>query len=139
MITDAQTRLFNAQAITNAAVVSNIYDTGAATPARNIGRGQPLRLKATVDTTFVGGTGLSITYEQSPNADGSGSTVLGTWNPGATPAGGTSVVDVHLPQNTQRYVFARVTPTGTYTAGALSANIVSDTDTGSFYAGNTGY
>lgn len=139
MITDAQTRLFNAQAITNAAVLSNIYDTGPSTPARNIGRGQPLRLKATVDTTFAGGTGLSLTYEQSDNPDGSSSTVLGTFALGATPAGGTSVLDVHVPQNTKRYVFARVTPTGTYTAGALSVNIVSDTDTGSFYAGNTGY
>jgi hypothetical protein len=139
MIIDAQARFFNAQAVTSAAVISNIYDTlSSNTPARNIGRGQPLRLVATIDTTFAGGTALTLTYEQSANPDGSSSTVLSTGAVGATPAAGTKAWDVHVPQNTQRYVFVRATPTGTYTAGALSAELVSDTDGNPYYTANTG-
>jgi hypothetical protein len=140
MITDAQTRLLNAAAITAAGtLVSNSYDTGAGgSPAANIGRGQPLRLKATAGAAFVGGTGLTLNYVQSDNPDLSTPDILGTKVAGATPAAGSDLWDIHLPQNTKRYVGVTVVSTGTYTAGNLSVNIVSDTRSDTAYPANTG-
>jgi hypothetical protein len=140
MITDAQTRLAQAQAVTGAAVISqNIYDLLVS--GRNIGRGEPMRLIISVDTAFAGGTSLQATFEQSPNPDGSNSTVIGTSPavPVANLVAGAKLWDVHVPQNAQRYVFVRFTPTGTFTGGAVSANIVHDTDYSNTAPANTGY
>lgn len=141
MIIDAQTRFAQAQAVTAAGttISQNVYDTLVA--GRNIGRGEPLRLVVSADVDFVGGTDIKFTYEQSPNPDGSGSTVLAT-SPTTTAAnakGGTPLWDIHIPQNTQRYVFLRATSTGTFTAGAFSAGIVHDSPYPNNAAANTGY
>jgi hypothetical protein len=141
MITDAQTRLALAQPVTAAGttISQNIYDILSA--GRNIGRGEPLRLVVTADASFVGGTSVSFTYEQSPNPDGSGSTVLGT-SPtvaAANATAGTALWDIHIPQNTQRYVFLRVTSIGTFTAGTFSAHIVHDSPYPNTAPANTGY
>lgn len=141
MITDAQARLALAQPVTAAGttISQNIYDL--LTAGRNIGRGEPLRLVVTADASFVGGTDVKFTYEQSPNPDGSGSTVLATSPTTVTanaPAG-TSFWDIHIPQNTQRYVFLRVTSTGTFTAGSFSAHIVHDSSYPNTAPANTGY
>lgn len=141
MITDAQTRLAQGQTVTaaGATISQNVYDTLIA--SRNIGRGEPLRLVVTADQTFVGGTNLTFTYEQSPNPDGSGSTVLGTSQTiaAANATAGAVLWDIHVPQNLQRYLFLRVTSTGTFTAGAFSANIVHDSGYANTAAANTGY
>ncbi len=141
MITDAQTRLASAQAVTAAGttISQNVYDILSA--GRNIGRGEPLRLVVSADASFIGGTDVKFTYEQSPNPDGSGSTVLGT-SPTIVAANatiGAPLWDIHVPQNTQRYVFVRVTSTGTFTAGAFSANIVHDSPYPNNAPANTGY
>ncbi|WP_375272051.1 Bbp16 family capsid cement protein [Sphingomonas sp.] len=141
MITDAQTRFAQAQAVTAAAttITQNVYDTLVAN--RNIGRGEPLRLVVSADTDFVGGTDVKFTYEQSPNPDGSGSTVLATspTTVAANAKAGVPLWDIHIPQNTQRYVFLRVTSTGTFTAGAFSASIVHDSPYPNNAPANTGY
>jgi hypothetical protein len=54
MITDAQTKFSDAQAVTTGTQVStNSYDMGV---ARDIGRGRDLRVYANVTTAFTGGT-----------------------------------------------------------------------------------
>lgn len=140
MITDAQTRLAQGQAVTAATttISQNVYDT---TVARNLGRGSVLRLVVSADTAFAGGTDLKFTYEESSNPDGSSSNVLATspTTTQANAAAGVKFWDIRLPDNKLRYVFVRVTSTGTFTAGSFSANIVQTTDAPNIAAANTGY
>lgn len=137
-ITDAQTRLAQGQSVTAAGATAsqNIYDTLVA--GRNIARGEPFRVSVTADVAFVGGTGLTFTYEDSPNPDGSGSTVLATSPTLITPNAG-KLWDIHLVRNTQRYLLVRCTSTGAYTSGSFSANIVHDTDYPMNAPANTGF
>jgi hypothetical protein len=139
MITDAQARLSSAQALTTGTVVStNSYDAGL---ARDIGRGQEIRVKVTVDTTFTGGTSLGVNIIESPNSDLSSPTVLltGPVTVEASMTAGASLLDVVLPQTSKRYVGLQYVNTGTHTAGAVSAHLVFDTDSRTFFAANTGY
>lgn len=138
MITDAQARFAQGQTVTAAGttISQNIYDTIV---PHNIGRGEPLRLVVTADSTFAGGGNLYFTYEQSSNPDGSNSDVLGTSQTFSAPTAGTVFWDIHIPQNSKRFVFLRVTSTGTYTAGAFSAHIVHASSWQNNAAANTGY
>lgn len=141
MITDAQARFALAQPVTAAGttISQNIYDN--LTTGRNIGRGEPLRLVVSADSTFVGGTNIQFTYEQSANPDGSNSDVLATspLTVTADATAGKAFWDIHIPQNTKRYVFVRVTSTGTFTAGTFSAHIVHDSPYPNAAPANTGY
>ena len=138
MIIDAQTRFSNAQAVTTGTQYSdNVYDAGV---ARDIGRGAPLRVVVTVDTTFTGGTNLQVNVVESANADLSSSTALST---GAVIAeaslvAGARIVDRHLPQTSKRYIGLQFVSTGTHGAGKLSGGIVIDSDSNTVFAANTG-
>lgn len=139
-ILDAQTRLSNAQLITTAGTIlaTNNYD--ALVAGRNLGRGEPLRLSITIDTTMTGGTSIQPQYIESVNSDMSSPAVLasGPTTVTANALAGTVLWDVHLPQNTKRYVGVQYVVVGTFAAGAVSANIVHDTNYNPYYASNTG-
>ena len=147
MIQDAQLRFSQAQSLIGAAQTiqsTNIVDLGVA--GRNIGRGEPMRWPVTVDTTLAGGASVTINYMASPNPDGSSavqmdtSGVLTTAAINAAQTAGTPVWDRHVPSNAPyRYVFLQYVTAGTFTAGALTAGIVHDTDANPYYAAVTGY
>jgi hypothetical protein len=135
MITDALTMFFDtfslAGAAAGTAVVSNVIDLGS---ARDIGRGQPLRLRIQCDTTFTSGGALTLAveYDDSPNPDGSGSTqrVVAPTVALAGLTAGAVLLDLYLPDNLQRYLVVKATPgTAAVTAGAISAFILFDSDT----------
>jgi len=139
MITDAQTRFSSAQAITTGTQLStNAYDLGV---ARDAGRGQPLRIVATIDTTFTGGTSLQVNIVESANSDLSSATVIstGTAIVEASLTAGSKIVDRHLPQTSKRYIGLQYVTVGTHTAGALTAGIVLDSDSNTYFAANTGF
>ena len=138
MITDAQTRLSNVQALTSGTVAStNSYDLGK---GRDIGRGQPLRMIVTVDTAFAGGTSVTPNIIESDNADLSSPSQIGlgetTLEAGLT--AGAKIMDRVLPKTSKRYIGVQYVNSGTHSAGAVSAHIVIDTDSSTQFQANTG-
>lgn len=134
MITDALnaflTRVNLAGTAANATVTSDIIDLGPLfSAARNLGRGQPLRLRVQVEASIVGGP-VTIAYADSPNPDGSSPTVRDTGSASATsPAAGMILRDIWLPDNLQRYVFLQVNNgAAAITAGVVTAAIVENSD-----------
>jgi hypothetical protein len=79
MITDFQTTLSDAQALTATAVSTNTYDNGNPTPKNEIGTGEPLVLMITVDVaadTTSGDETYQFQLIQSANANLSSQDVL---------------------------------------------------------------
>lgn len=139
MITDAQTRFSNAQAVTTGTQYStNSYDLGS---ARDVGRGANLRVVATIDTTFAGGTSLQVNIVESANSDLSSPTVLvaGAVTVEASLTAGTKLVDSPMPQTTKRYLGLQFVTVGTHGAGALTGGIVIDSDSGTYFPATTGF
>jgi hypothetical protein len=139
MITDAQTNFSNAQALTTGTVVStNAYDMGV---ARDIGRGRDLRVYTNVTTAFTGGTSLQVNIIQSANSDLSSPTVLmsGATIAEASLTAGKVLLDQVLPATSQRYIGLQYVNTGTHTAGAVTAGIVMNTDSGTTFPAVTGF
>jgi hypothetical protein len=129
MITDAQTWLSKAQALTSGTAYSDSYDAGL---ARDIGIGHSIRAKVLVDTTFTGGTNETFNLVESANADLSSPTVLvssGAILEAALTAGA-SVMDVVIPKTSKRYVGFQYVASGTHTAGKVNALLVLDTASG---------
>lgn len=139
MITDAQLRLSAAQAVAGTGTLVSTNSEDLLSANRNLGRGQPMRLVITVDTTFTGGTTFTPQYIQSANSDLSSPDVLASGPAVVNPAAGTKILDIALPDNTKRYVGVQYVRTGTYTAGAVSAHIVSDSDYQPYVPSVTGY
>jgi hypothetical protein len=139
MYTDAQLRPSFAQAIAGTGTLTSTNTIDLLSANRNLGRGQPMRLIVTVDTAFTGGTGFTPRLVQSPNADLSGATTIGTGATAVTPAAGVTLWDASLPDNTQRYIGFQYDRAGTYTAGAVSAHVLSDTDYQPYLPSVTGY
>lgn len=140
MITDAQTRFSDNQAVTTGTQNStNTLDLLAA--ATNLGVGADRRVVAQVTTAFAGGTSLKADYVQSASADLSSPDVLvsGPVIVEASLVAGAKLLDVVAPGNTKRYVGIRYTTVGTHTAGAVFAGIVSETDHNTYPPSNTGY
>lgn len=115
MILDAQTQLSNAQDVTGAdAYSTNTYDTGASSPSRRIGDGEPMCAVVTVDTA-AGADGGSFTdtfdfmVVDSPNANLGSHTVLAQRRIAAAAlvAGAIIVIPIPPGTNTQRYVGMR--------------------------------
>jgi hypothetical protein len=139
MITDAQTRFSNAQAVTTGTQLStNSYDMVL---ARDIGRGRNIRVIVTIDTTFTGGTSLQVNIVESVNSDLSSSSAILTGPVTAEAAllAGTKLMDQVLPQTSKRYVGLQFVTVGTHGAGALTGGLVLDTDSGTYFAANTGF
>jgi hypothetical protein len=139
MITDAQTKFSDAQAVTTGTQVStNDYDMAV---ARDIGRGQQLRVYANVVTAFTGGTSLQVNVIESPNSDLSSPTVIytGAVIAEASLTAGKVLLDVPLPTTTKRYLGLQYVTVGTHTAGAVTGGIVMSTDSATYFAANTGF
>lgn len=136
-MTDRQTWLSRAQALTTGTEYSDAYDAGL---ARDIGRGHPVRALVTVSTTFADGTNETINLVESANADLSSPTVLATTGAvlEAALTAGAKLMDVAIPKTSKRYVGFQFVASGTHTAGAVNALLVLDTDSGDSYAFETG-
>lgn len=138
MITDAQTWLSKQQALTSGTAYSNSYDRGV---AGDMGRGQPIRARVSVSTTFTGGTNETINLVESANADLSSPTVL--LSSGAVLEAaltqGAVLLDVVVPRTTKRYVGFQYVASGTHGAGAVDAMFVLNTDSGDAFAAETGF
>jgi hypothetical protein len=139
MITDAQTKFSDAQAVTIGTQVStNAYDMGT---ARDIGRGRQLRIFANVGTAFTAGTSLQTNVIESANSDLSSPTVIvtGAVIVEASLTAGRSLLDVVLPTTTKRYLGLQFVTVGTHTAGTVNGGIVMDTDSNTTFPAVTGF
>jgi hypothetical protein len=139
MITDAQTKFSDAQALTTGTVVStNAYDMGV---ARDIGRGRDLRVFANVVTAFLGGTSIQANLIESANSDLSSATVIasGPVVPLASLTAGASLLDIPLPKTSKRYQGIQYVIVGTMTAGAVSAGMAMNTDSNTTFPAVTGF
>jgi hypothetical protein len=139
MITDAQTKFSDAQAVTTGTQVStNAYDMGT---ARDIGRGRQLRIFANVGTAFTAGTSLQTNVIESANSDLSSPTVIvtGAVIVEASLTAGRSLLDVVLPTTTKRYLGLQFVTVGTHTAGTVNGGIVMDTDSNTTFPAVTGF
>lgn len=139
MITDAQTKFSDAQAVTTGTQLStNAYDMGV---ARDIGRGRDLRIFVNVATTFTGGTDLTVKVVESANSDLSSASVIAT-GPTVVEASltaGKALLDIALPQTSKRYLGLQFVSTGTHTAGAVNGGIVMNTDSNTTFPAVTGF
>ena len=96
---------------------------------RDIGTGTPVRALVQVNTTLVGGSGgLKVDYIESATADLGTPTVLASVTSAATPAAGTTLMDLVIPRNTKAFVGFQFTPLGSNTTGGkVNAWLTRDT------------
>jgi hypothetical protein len=144
MVIDAFAQLSAAQALTVTAFSTNTYDLGV---ARDLGPGEELEVCITVDTVFASGTSVNFQFVTSANANLSTPSVLietGAIVTAQLTAGRMPIV-MRVPRALviaapvgQRYIGLQYTIVGTYTTGAVTANIVFDAaDVNKFYTANT--
>lgn len=139
MYTDAQTQFSAAQAITTGTQLStNSYDLGV---ARDVGRGRVIRVYCNATTTFAGGTSLQVNIVEDSASNLGTATVIetGAVTVEANLTAGTRLVDVALPKTTKRYIGLQFVTVGTHTAGAVTAGMVLDSDSGVYFPANTGF
>lgn len=137
MITDKNLRVSTDQALTTTAVSADTIDLSV---ARDIGEGKDLYMNFAVTTALTGGTSVKFEVVQSASADLSSPTVIGSTDAVAAAslvAGYNTAVRIN-PQiggKGQRYIGARYTIVGTFSAGAVTADIVETVQDGKkFYA-----
>lgn len=138
MITDALLRVSSAQALTTTAVSTDKVDLSV---ARDIGEGTDLSMHFAVVTQLTGGTSVKFEVVVADDAAISTNvTVVGSSDAvltAALVAGYNTAVRIN-PQVAslgRRYLAARYTISGTYSAGAVTADIVTDIQDGrKFYA-----
>ena len=113
MILDKELELLNDKAITNAAVTSNAVYLGktvSANPAVLVLTGKEL----------AGGTGIKVEIKTADNAEMSSAVVIGTFQADVNAA---PMLQVKLHYTVNKYIQVVATPTGTFTAGTISADI----------------
>lgn len=132
MYMDAQARPSNNQSL--AAVAGTYVSTDSIdllTAIDNPGRGgMPMRMVAVVTTTGAGGTSVQAQLISSANSNLSSPNVL-TSGPVvalANLAAGAKLLDVPLPDITDRYLGVQYVTLGTFTALGVTAGIVGGTD-----------
>lgn len=137
MITDKLLRVSEDQALTTTAVSADTIDLSV---ARDIGEGEELYMNFAVTTALTGGTSVKFEVVQSASADLSSPTVIGSTDAVAAAslvAGYNTAVRIN-PQiggKGQRYIGARYTIVGTFSAGAVTADVVKNIQDGKkFYA-----
>jgi len=138
MITDKLLRVSTDQALTTTAVSTDTIDLSV---ARDIGEGQDLYMNFAVTTALAGGTSVKFEVIQADNAAlSSGVEVIGSSDAVVTAslvAGYNTAVRINpqIGSKGKRYLGARYTISGTYTSGAVTADIVTDIQDGKkFYA-----
>lgn len=128
MITDALLRVSDAQALTTTAVSTNTIDLGV---ARDIGAGEDLFMYFSIGTSLAGGTSVKFELITSAAAALTSPTVVGSTDAIVTAtlvAGYKTAVRINpsVFGTAQRYLGARYTIVGTYTAGTVTADVVHD-------------
>ncbi len=137
MITDKLLRVSEDQALTTTAVSTDKIDLSV---ARDIGEGQDLYMNFAVTTALTGGTSVKFEVVTSASADLSSPTVVGSTDAIVTAslvAGYNTAVRINpqIASLGQRYLGARYTISGTYSAGKVTADVVTDIQDGKkFYA-----
>lgn len=137
MITDKLLRVSTDQALTTTAVSADTIDLSV---ARDIGEGEELYMNFAVTTALTGGTSVKFEVVQSASADLSSPTVIGSTDAVAAAslvAGYNTAVRINpqIGSKGQRYIGARYTIVGTFSAGAVTADVVKNIQDGKkFYA-----
>jgi hypothetical protein len=137
MITDKLLRVSTDQALTTTAVSTDTIDLSI---ARDMGEGQELFMNFAVTAALTGGTSVKFEVIQSASADLSSPTVIGSTDAVVTAslvAGYNTAVRVNpqIGSRGQRYIGARYTISGTYSAGTVTADVVATIQDGKkFYA-----
>lgn len=137
MITDKLLRVSEDQALTTTAVSTNTIDLSV---ARDMGEGQELFMNFAVTAALTGGTSVKFEVIQSASADLSTPTVIGSTDAvvsASLVAGYNTAVRVNpqIGSKGQRYIGARYTISGTYSAGTVTADVVATIQDGKkFYA-----
>ena len=132
MYVDAQNRPSNGQSLAVAAGTTVSTDsidllTNIAQPGRS---GSGLRARSVVTTAFAGGTSVQAQLISSENANLSSPTVLAS-GPVTTTANatrGAELLDVPMPDTSDRYLGFQYVTVGTHTAGAVSSMFVAGSD-----------
>ena len=138
MITDAYLKVSTEQALTTTAISTDKIDLSV---ARDIGEGENLYMHFNVDTALTGGTSVKFEVVVADDAAiSSNVTVVGSTDAvlsAALVAGYSTAVRINpiIASLGKRYLAARYTIVGTYSAGAVTAQIVHDIQDGKkFYA-----
>jgi len=137
MITDKLLRVSEDQAVTTTAVSTDTIDLSI---ARDIGEGEALYMNFAVTTAMVGGTSVKFEVISSATANLGSPTVIGSTDAIVTAdltLGKNIAVRINpvIGSNGQRYLGARYTVVGTYSAGKITADVVMNIQDGrSFYA-----
>jgi len=138
MITDSLLRVSTDQALTTTAVSTNTIDLSQ---IRDIGEGDDLFMNFAVTAALTGGTSVKFEVIGATNAAlSSGVVVLGSSDAIVTAslvAGYNAAVRMNpqIASTGTRYIGARYTISGTYSAGTVTADIVTDIQDGKkFYA-----
>lgn len=137
MITDKLLRVSEDQALTTTAVSTDTIDLSI---ARDVGEGQDLFMNFAVTTALTGGTSVKFEVISSAAANLGSPTVIGSSDAIVTAdlvAGKNVAVRINpqIASNGQRYLGARYTISGTYSAGKVTADVVMDIQDGrKFYA-----
>ena len=133
MITDKLLRLSDAQAITTTANSTNVIDLSA---ARDIGEGDDLYVVINVNTALAGGTSLATSVVVADDTGLSSNVVTlgmtGTVLTANLGAGAQFIMRIspQIAALGHRYLGLIFTVSGTYTSGAVTADIVSDIQDG---------
>lgn len=133
MITDKLLRVSTDQAVTTTAVSTDTIDLSV---ARDIGEGHDLYMHFAITTAFAGGTSTNFEIVIADDAAlTSNVTVVGA--SGATVTAGLTLgksiavrINPLIGSTGKRYMGARYTVVGTNTAGAVTADIVTDIQDG---------
>jgi hypothetical protein len=137
MITDKLLRVSEGQALTTTAVSTDTIDLSI---ARDMGEGEALYMNFAVITALTGGTSVKFEVISSAAANLGSPTVIGSSDAIVTAdlvAGKNVAVRINpqIASNGQRYLGARYTISGTYSAGTVTADVVMNIQDGrSFYA-----
>jgi len=123
MITDKLLRVSEDQALTTTAVSTNTIDLSI---ARDMGEGHPLFMNFAVTAALTGGTSVKFEVISSASANLSSPTVIGSTDAIVTASlvtGFNTAVRINpaIASTGQRYLGARYTISGTYSAGTVTA------------------
>lgn len=113
MILDKELEILSGQAITSSAVTSN---------AKYLGKTKSARAATLVVTGvgLTGGTAIQIELITSSTSAFSSSATIGSW---AVDLTASPMLQVQIPYTVKEYVKVKATPTGTFTAGTISADV----------------